>query len=81
VTAGYNYPVSVKHLHLHMVLPPFRHAKVFGYPRWHAHQKVIADLKQHGRVVTYAEAPLEAEGAAEYARAMQTHKIVGGPEF
>jgi diadenosine tetraphosphate (Ap4A) HIT family hydrolase len=24
ITAGYNFPVSVKHLHLHMVLPPVR---------------------------------------------------------
>jgi diadenosine tetraphosphate (Ap4A) HIT family hydrolase len=24
ITAGYNFPVSVAHLHLHMVLPPFK---------------------------------------------------------
>jgi hypothetical protein len=40
VIAGYNYPVSVKHLHLHFVLPPFTHEKVFQYPRWHSHKKV-----------------------------------------
>lgn len=70
ITAGYNYPVSVKHLHLHMVLPPFRHEKVFQYPRWHSHQKVIADLKTKGKVQLYCDSPNDAEGAAEYQRAM-----------
>ncbi len=29
VVAGLTYPVSVKQLHLHLVLPPFKHEKVF----------------------------------------------------
>eukprot|EP00698_Gefionella_okellyi_P008026 TRINITY_DN1971_c0_g1_i2.p1 TRINITY_DN1971_c0_g1~~TRINITY_DN1971_c0_g1_i2.p1 ORF type:complete len:171 (-),score=37.89 TRINITY_DN1971_c0_g1_i2:28-540(-) len=79
VTAGYNFPVSVKHLHLHMVLPPFAHAKVFQYPRWHSHAKVVRDLKEHGRVITYEQVPHDAEGQAEWQRAMDNHKAVGGP--
>jgi len=70
VTAGYNYPVSVKHLHLHMVLPPFKHEKCFQYPRWHSHAKVLRDLREHGKVRLYSEQPDDAEGEAEYKRSM-----------
>jgi diadenosine tetraphosphate (Ap4A) HIT family hydrolase len=72
LTAGYNFPVSVKHLHLHAVLPPFKHEKVFQYPRWHAHNKVMADLREHGVVKLYEQGRAEddAEGAREYERAM-----------
>lgn len=70
VTSGYNYPVSVKHLHLHMVLPPFKHEKCFQYPRWHSHAKVLRDLRTHGKVQLYSEHPDDAEGEAEHARAM-----------
>lgn len=72
-TSGYNYPVSVKHLHLHMVLPPFKHRKVFQYPRWHSHKKVISDLKLYGKVRTYDKEPNDSEGAAEYQRAIDNH--------
>lgn len=71
--AGYNFPVSVKHLHLHMVLPPFKHEKVFQYPRWHPHEKVLKDLEEFGEVRDYERYPNEEEGAAEYARAMKGH--------
>lgn len=71
VTAGYNFPVSVKHLHLHMVLPPFKHKKVFLYPRWHTHEKVISDLKKFGKVRTYDEYPNEEEGKEGYDRNMK----------
>jgi diadenosine tetraphosphate (Ap4A) HIT family hydrolase len=72
LTCGYNYPVSVLHLHLHMVLPPFRHEKVFdrGGPRWHSHAKVLADLREYGAVRTYKEYPNAAECETEYQRAM-----------
>lgn len=70
ITAGYNFPVSVKHLHLHMVLPPFKHEKVFQYPRWHAHTKIVSDLRTHGKVQLYCDQPNDAEGEAEYQRAM-----------
>lgn len=76
VTAGYNFPVSVKHLHLHMVLPPFKHKKVFQYPRWHSHKKVIADLQEHGRVITFNEQPNDQAGAEEYERAMKNNDLV-----
>eukprot|EP01116_Phalansterium_solitarium_P008601 TRINITY_DN22538_c0_g1_i1.p1 TRINITY_DN22538_c0_g1~~TRINITY_DN22538_c0_g1_i1.p1 ORF type:complete len:356 (+),score=100.56 TRINITY_DN22538_c0_g1_i1:40-1107(+) len=75
VVAGYNFPVSVKHLHLHIALPPFKHEKVFQYPRWHSHKKVVADLKQHGRVVPYAEQPNDAEGSAVYDSAIQHSRM------
>jgi len=76
IVSGYNYPVSVKHLHLHMVLPPFRHEKVFQYPRFHPHKKVIADLKRYGKVKTYSEFPDDQEGKEHYASAMEKHQIV-----
>mmetsp|Transcript_11033 Transcript_11033/g.41126 ORF Transcript_11033/g.41126 Transcript_11033/m.41126 type:complete len:280 (+) Transcript_11033:339-1178(+) len=76
VTTGYNYPVSVKHLHLHMVLPPFKHRKVFEYPRWHSHTKVVKDLETDNKVTLYQDAPNEEEGAAEYTRAMQNHDLI-----
>ncbi len=66
IVSGYNWPVSVKHLHLHVVLPPFTHEKVFQYPRWHSHKKVVADLKKHGRVITYKEQPNDDEGLGVY---------------
>jgi len=76
IVAGYNFPVSVKHLHLHMVLPPFTHEKVFQYPRWHPHAKVISDLKKYGCVHTYAEFPDDAAGEATYDEAIAHHRLV-----
>lgn len=75
VTAGYNFPVSVKHLHLHLVLPPFSHKKVFQYPRWHNHKKVIHDLKTYGKVMTYDKNPNDEEGKEEYESAMTNHEL------
>ena len=77
----YNFPVSVKHLHLHMVLPPFAHAKVFQYPRWHSHAKILSDLRTHGKVIPYADQPNDEEGKEEYGRAMRNHVAVGGEPF
>lgn len=70
ISAGYNFPVSVKHLHIHVMLPPFKHNKVLQYPRWHSHAKVMRDLKAHGKVILYETTPNDAEGKAEYDRAM-----------
>eukprot|EP01080_Neovahlkampfia_damariscottae_P005201 gene5201-8807_t len=76
ITAGYNYPVSVKHLHLHIVLPPFKHKKVFQYPRWHSMSKVISDLEKYGKVKTYDIEPNDDEGKEEYERAIKTHDLI-----
>jgi hypothetical protein len=79
---GYNFPVSVKHLHLHVVLPPFKHQKVFQYPRWHSHEKVLSDLKKHGRVIVYREQANDEEGAEEYKRAIRNHnEVTTGEKF
>ncbi|KAL0481096.1 histidine triad nucleotide-binding protein [Acrasis kona] len=79
--AGYNHPVSVKHLHLHMVLPPFKHAKVMLYPRWHPHKKVIQDLETHGRVILYSEKPNEQEGEEDRRTAMTAHNTMSDNKF
>ena len=76
ITAGYNYPVSVKHLHLHMVLPPFKQEKVCVYPRFHGHQKIVSDLETHGRVIVYQEVPNETEGAQFYENAIHRHRSI-----
>ena len=67
ITYGYNFPVSVKHLHLHAVLSPYFHDAVFTAGRWHSHDKVIRDLKQFGRVRLYSDlfAANDAEAIAE----------------
>jgi diadenosine tetraphosphate (Ap4A) HIT family hydrolase len=74
VSSGYNYPVSVKHLHVHMILPPFKHHKILQYPRWHSTQKVLGDLKKYGKVQLYEQQPNDAEGKAVYDRAMENEK-------
>jgi len=74
VVAGYNYPVSVKHLHLHMIMPTYKHHKILQYPRWHSHQKVINDLKKHDKVIFYEKEPNDAEGKAVYDRAMENER-------
>jgi len=74
ISSGYNFPVSVKHLHVHMILPPFKHNKILQYPRWHNHHKVVADLKKDGKVHLYNEHPNETEGKAEYDRAMKNQE-------
>jgi len=74
IVAGYNFPVSVKHLHLHFVLPPFTHEKVFQYPRWHSHKKVMNDLKSHGKVIPYSEKPNDEEGLGVYNKAIKDHR-------
>jgi len=53
--AGYNFPVSVKQLHLHMTVVPFFHDKVFIPPRWHSHRKVLNDLEKFGKVKLQTE--------------------------
>jgi diadenosine tetraphosphate (Ap4A) HIT family hydrolase len=76
LTAGFNYPTSVPHLHLHMAVPPFKHKKVFQYPRWHSYLKVLNDLDSFGCVKTYDKFPNEEEGEQEYKRAIDTHELV-----
>lgn len=48
--SGFNFPVSVEQLHLHMILPPLYHTNSFKYPRWHPYKKVIRDLETLGHV-------------------------------
>jgi len=74
VVCGFNYPVSIPHLHLHIVLPPFKHEKVFQYPRWHSYQKVLSDLEKHGKVLTYDKVENKAEWEPCYAAAMKDHQ-------
>lgn len=76
VTSGFNFPVSVKHLHLHMVIPPFKHRKVFGYPRWHSYDKVISDLERNGKVTIYDQVPNDEEGNAVYQKAIRNHEFI-----
>jgi diadenosine tetraphosphate (Ap4A) HIT family hydrolase len=59
---GFNYPVSVFHLHLHMVLLPLYHLGGFKYPRFHPFHKVLKDLQTYGRVRPYFQYPNEEEG-------------------
>ncbi len=35
------------------------------YPRWHAHKKVVRELREHGKVKLYSEFPNEAEWKTE----------------
>lgn len=66
---GFNIPVSVRHLHLHVAFPPLHSVDTtFQYPRFHPFEKVVADIKQHGRVISYFEQPCPQEGASLYAR-------------
>lgn len=37
-----------------MALPPYKHEKVFIYPRWHPHDKVVQDLELHGKVCNHS---------------------------
>eukprot|EP01127_Copromyxa_protea_P012529 TRINITY_DN3287_c0_g3_i2.p1 TRINITY_DN3287_c0_g3~~TRINITY_DN3287_c0_g3_i2.p1 ORF type:complete len:582 (-),score=102.23 TRINITY_DN3287_c0_g3_i2:56-1801(-) len=76
VTAGFNYPISVPQLHLHMAVPPYKHSQVWTYPRWHSYQKVVNDLASLGRVKTYAEMSDDAEGKAVYEKAMKDHNTI-----
>eukprot|EP00817_Percolomonadidae_sp_ATCC50343_P003134 CAMPEP_0117423246 /NCGR_PEP_ID=MMETSP0758-20121206/3917_1 /TAXON_ID=63605 /ORGANISM="Percolomonas cosmopolitus, Strain AE-1 (ATCC 50343)" /LENGTH=233 /DNA_ID=CAMNT_0005206337 /DNA_START=179 /DNA_END=880 /DNA_ORIENTATION=- len=73
MVAGYNFPVSVKHLHLHVILPPFKHKKVLAFPRWHPHKKILKDLKEHGQVHIYDEVKDKEAGDEEYNTAMEYH--------
>jgi hypothetical protein len=42
--AGFNFPVSVHHLHMHMVLPPLDHTNAFRFPRFHWYERVVRDV-------------------------------------
>lgn len=55
IIAGFNLPVSVYHLHLHMIVPPLRHTNSFKFPRWHPYPRVMRDLTKYGRVITNKE--------------------------
>eukprot|EP01080_Neovahlkampfia_damariscottae_P010228 gene10228-2648_t len=75
LTCGFNFPVSVKHLHLHMVLPPFNHRNCFKTSRWHSYKKVLSDLKSFGKVKMYKDFPNDEEVKAEHERAFKTHDL------
>eukprot|EP01119_Soliformovum_irregulare_P023443 TRINITY_DN8177_c0_g1_i5.p1 TRINITY_DN8177_c0_g1~~TRINITY_DN8177_c0_g1_i5.p1 ORF type:complete len:276 (-),score=51.39 TRINITY_DN8177_c0_g1_i5:1-828(-) len=47
---GFNLPVSVYHLHCHMVLPPLLHYDAFKFPRFYPYSKVISQLKSNGTI-------------------------------
>ncbi|KAL6048403.1 hypothetical protein QOT17_021081 [Balamuthia mandrillaris] len=46
LVVGFNFPVSVRHLHLHMLVLPLRHTDCFKHPRFNPYDKVVADLKK-----------------------------------
>lgn len=76
LVCGFNWPVSVKHLHLHLVLPPFFHRNCFKSARWHSYSKVINDLKTHGKVLMYKDHPNDEEVKGEYDRAFAIHDML-----
>jgi len=63
---GFNLPVSVQHLHLHLVLPPLYNVNSFKHPRFHPYSKVHQDLLAHGKVVSYHAAPDPVAGELYY---------------
>jgi diadenosine tetraphosphate (Ap4A) HIT family hydrolase len=69
MTCGFNFPVSVKHLHLHIMLPLFSHKSSFSTSRWHPYNKVLSDLKTYGKVHLYKDYPNDEEIKAEHLRA------------
>ena len=66
---------------LYQLLPPVKHHKVFQYPRWHSHEKVMHDLKTYSKVRTYDQYPNDEEGAKEYAHAITLHNSVSETKF
>lgn len=73
---GFNFPVSVHHLHLHVIAAPFKHEKVMQYPRWHSYEKVLHDLTNFGNVRTYDKYPNEKEGKEYAERVLRAHQIL-----
>eukprot|EP01112_Ceratiomyxa_fruticulosa_P016758 TRINITY_DN5105_c0_g1_i1.p1 TRINITY_DN5105_c0_g1~~TRINITY_DN5105_c0_g1_i1.p1 ORF type:complete len:239 (+),score=34.75 TRINITY_DN5105_c0_g1_i1:89-805(+) len=73
---GYNFPVSVAQLHLHLILPPFNHDKIAVYPRWHSHSKVVDDLRKFGEVRPFEKHPDETEGKTEKDKALKIHNQI-----
>lgn len=71
--AGFNVPVSVRRLHMHVVLPPYTHAEIFdnGGPRWNAFDDVIEMLRLDRRVTVNTVAT--AKSLAYYEEAMKAH--------
>eukprot|EP00741_Cyanophora_paradoxa_P020087 tig00021234_g19388.t1 len=76
ITVGFNFPVSVPQLHLHVLLPPLFWRPIFLYPRWHSFEKVVSDLRRHGRVITNQEVPRPAEVHAEHEACLQTGRAL-----
>ena len=51
IICGFNFPVAVAHLHLHVVLPPFfhsQHLRTFLPPRFQPFDEVLRALREHG---------------------------------
>jgi hypothetical protein len=59
-----------------MAIPPYKHQKVFQYPRWHSYSKVLKDLEVYGTVKTYDNFPNEEEGEKEYQRVLMTNEKI-----
>lgn len=51
IKAGFNIPVSVDHLHLHIILEPIKIQGGFVPPRFHLFDKVYNDIITHGHVI------------------------------
>src|SRR5437868_4923412 len=52
---GFNFPVSVHHLHLHVALPPFKHRRVCEVDRWYNLTHCVDELRVRGRVRLWSE--------------------------
>lgn len=78
LVVGYNYPVSITHLHLHLLLPPFNNDNVSDPKRFYTHEKVISDLQTYGKVQLYDESGIvgEQQGREVQRRTVEIQRMV-----
>ena len=74
VVAGFFHPSSLEQLQLHMLLPPFRTERVCAHPKWHPYEKVIRDLNEHQKVLSFDEHPDPEEGERLQSAAVALHR-------
>ena len=74
VVAGFFHPSTLEQLQLHMLMPPFRTERVCAHPKWHSFSKVVADLRNHGKVMAFDEHPDPEEGERTQAAAVALHR-------
>ena len=75
IVCGFSYPADYNQVHLHLVMPPFRHMLLFRRSVFYLYEEVVASLDRSGIVKPHPAVDLRADKAQmEYIVALDKHR-------